>query len=262
MRVCAVSYLNTVPLVWGLTRGPQRNIFDLSFAVPSACAAQLECGDTDIGLVPCAEIDRLQLEYLPETGIACRGPVRSILLISKCSPDKIRTLAADLSSRSSIMLSRIIVAERYGATPQVVSLPPDLDTMLAHADAALIIGDPALAIDPEHLPYLTLDLGAEWVQHTGLPMVFAVWAGRPAAITPEAGRVFAASLDYGLQHIDAIVEDAARSRNVSAGLARKYLTEHIAFQLGPREHEGLKLFRLKVAELRCRDEAASGILVR
>jgi predicted solute-binding protein len=247
--VCAVSFLNTVPLIWGLERGPQREAFDLSFSVPSVCADRLARRDVDIGLVPCAELDRLELDFFPEVGIACRGPVRSILLVSKVPPDRIRTLAADVSSRSSVMLCRILLAERYRVFPEPVAMSPHLESMLAVADAALIIGDPALKLDPETLPYHVLDLGAEWVSYTGLPMVFAVWAGRPEHITPQNGRVFLDSWHYGRDHLEDIVSDAEARAGVPAVLARKYLTSHIAFELGERERAGLALYRQKSSTL-------------
>ena len=118
-RVCAVSFLNTVPLVWGMMHGPERDLFDLSFSVPSECADRVADGSADIGIIPVAEIQRLQLPYLREVGIACRGPVRTILLISKTRPEEIRTLAADSSSRTSVMLTRIVLKRKYGCVPQV-----------------------------------------------------------------------------------------------------------------------------------------------
>jgi predicted solute-binding protein len=249
LRVCAVSYLNTVPLVWGMMHGPQQGIFDLSFSVPAECADRLARGTADIGLVPCAELDRLGLEFIPSVGIACRGPVRSILLISKVEPGSIRTLAADSSSRTSVMLTRAILADGYGCRPTILSLPPDLQAMLERADAALIIGDPALALDPPTLPYHVLDLGGEWVSLTGLPMVFAVWAGRPAVITPEVGDVFLDSYRFGASRLNEMLGDAAR-RGIPEDLARSYLTQHISFELGPAELRGLELFRRRVAEFR------------
>src|SRR5207244_12024181 len=123
------------------------------------------------------EMARQRLEYFPGTGIACHGPVRSILLISKVPFRDIRTLATDSGSRTSAMLSQVILAERFGVRPKVFSHTAALEDMLAKADAALLIGDAALRVDPATLPYETLDLGAEWVAMTGMPMVFAVWAG-------------------------------------------------------------------------------------
>ena len=190
MRVSAVSYLNTWPLVWGFSDGPQRGLYDFRFDLPAQCADAVGTGEADIGLVPCAELDRLGLDFLPDLGIACEGPVRSILLISRCDIPKIRTLAADSSSRTSVALSRILLAERYGCRPAITAQAPNLEDMLAEHDAALIIGDPALRIEPATLPWKTLDLGAEWVEWTGLPMVFAVWAGRTRALRPDIAKAF------------------------------------------------------------------------
>src|SRR5882672_2916943 len=160
-KVCAVSYLNTVPLVWGMLHGPQQNVFDLRFALPSDCADQLASGTADIGIVPVIEMARQKLEYFRGTGIACRGPVRSILLVSKVPFREIRTIATDSGSRTSVMLSRVILAERFGVEPTMISRRADLAPMLGEADAALVIGDPALRLDPATLPFETLDLGAE-----------------------------------------------------------------------------------------------------
>src|SRR5579863_7870566 len=124
-RVCAVSYLNTVPLVWGMLHGTGpdhgREVFDLRFALPSECADQLASGEADIGIVPVIEMARQHLEYFPGTGIACHGPVRSILVVSKVPFREIKTLATDSGSRTSVMLSRVILAEKFGAEPAVFS---------------------------------------------------------------------------------------------------------------------------------------------
>lgn len=249
-RVCAVSYLNTVPLVWGLQHAPDpelQNAFDLRFALPSACADQLARGEADIGIVPVIEMARQGLDFFPGTGIACRGPVRSILLVAKVPFAKIKRLATDAGSRTSAMLSQVILAERFGVRPEVSSRPADLGAMLAEADAALLIGDAALRVDPQKLrlqtpPLETLDLGAEWIAMTGLPMVFAVWAGRKEVIREPYGRVFRESCRYGLEHIEDIVRAEAPARQFSPDLVRRYLTQHIVFELGERDYEGMRLY--------------------
>jgi chorismate dehydratase len=243
LRVSAVSYLNTWPLVWGFLHGPGRGLFDFRFDLPAECADALASGDAAIGLVPCAELDRLGLDYLPDIGIACEGPVRSILLISKVPYGEIRTLAVDSGSRSSVALARILLAERYGCQPRFRPMVPRMDDMLADCDAALIIGDPALRIEPARLPYRALDLGAEWVSWSGLPMVFAVWAGRSAHLTEDVARVFVDSRQWGFDHIEEIVTAGARERGFGEALVRRYFTEHIVYQLGARHREGLELFR-------------------
>lgn len=248
-----MSYLNTAPLVWGLLHGPQQGLLDLSFSVPSVCADRLGSGDVQIGIVPCAELDRLNLEYLPDVGIAGEGPVRSILLLSRVPPAKIRTLAADVSSRTSVMLARIILAERFGCTPDVQAAAPDAGEMLREADAALIIGDPALRLDLASMSCHVLDLGEEWTALTGLPMVFAVWASRTGVLTPEIRDIFFQSCRYGLDHMEDIVTWQENYYHFPRGVARDYLSRSIRYVLGPPEWKGLNLFRSLVAAIRRRD---------
>jgi chorismate dehydratase len=247
-RVGAVSYLNTLPLIWGMLGGPQREQVDVSFAIPSACARDVKEGRVQIGLVPVAEIARQGLEIVPGVGISCRGTVRSILLLSRVPWKKVRILAADLGSRTSVELARVILRERYGVEPAIVLHEPILDEMLATAEAALIIGDPALRITPEQLPFQCLDLGAEWLAHTGLPMVFAAWAGKPGIAVEFLGSITNGSYEFGKPQIHQIVEQESAKRQISKDLARRYLTEYIRFELGPDEYRGLQSF-LKLANL-------------
>jgi predicted solute-binding protein len=236
-----------------MLHGEQRDLFELSFAIPAECADRLSDGRADIGIVPAVELNHQDLNIIRGTGIASRGPVRSILLVSKVPFDRIRTLAADSSSRTSVALSRIILARKYAAEPELISLAPNLDRMLSQCDAALVIGDPALLINPATLGYRTLDLGAEWTSMTGLPMVFAVWAARPQA-PGQAPDPFLASLRFGLDHIEDIVREYHPRVGISAELAREYLKSHIAFDLGEREYAGLALFLKYAADLKTRKE--------
>jgi predicted solute-binding protein len=185
---------------------------------------------------------RQPLDIIPGTGIACHGPVRSILLVSARPAAEIRTLAADSSSRTSVQLARVILERRYNATPEFLPHRPDLDAMLRAADAALVIGDPALRIDPHVLPYHVYDLGAEWVEMTGLPMVFAVWAGHPGTVTPAVVSAFEESCRYGRERIEEIVAMESARREFAPELVRRYLRNHIVHQLGPKDYEGMDLF--------------------
>lgn len=241
-RVCAVSYLNTVPLIWGIEHGAQRDIFDMTYALPSECADRLASGEADIGIVPVIEMARQKLDYFHSTGIACRGPVCSILLVSKVPPREIKTLATDTGSRTSVMLARIILAEKYGVQPKLISRRAELAPMLGEADAALVIGDPALHLDPSTLPFETLDLGREWTRMTGLPMVFAVWSGKKEVMLPRYEQAFLDSCRDGLAHMDQIVQEQSPLRGIAEKLAREYLTHHIVFELNDRDHEGLNLY--------------------
>ena len=243
MRVSAVSYLNTWPLVWGFLHGEQRGLYDFRFDLPAVCAKAVADGEAEIGLVPCAEVERQGLDFLPDVGIACEGPVRSILLVSKKPYSEIRTLAADSSSRTSVALTRILLRERYGCKPMITRQAPELESMLAEADAALIIGDPALRLDPAALPYRAMDLGTEWTEFTGLPMVFAVWAGRARELARVDPAAFVASYRWGQAHLAEIVRRAKEERGFSEPVAHEYLTRYIQFELGPRHHEGLRRFR-------------------
>jgi predicted solute-binding protein len=225
-----------------MLHGAQQDLFELDFCLPSECADRLAAGTADIGIVPSVELPRLNLELIPGAGIACRGAVRSILLVSKVAPEKIRVLAADSGSRTSTVLARIVLARRYGAEPRVVSLVPDLPSMLEAADAALIIGDPALRLNPAELPYQLIDLGEAWNLMTELPMVFAVWAGRKECVSPDLAPPFLESCRFGLAHLEEIIRLEAEARGVPQALAREYLTRHLTFELGEREYEGLRLF--------------------
>jgi predicted solute-binding protein len=238
-----------------MLHGPQQGLFDLDFRIPSGCADDMAAGAADIGLIPAFELTRQDLDVIPGLGIACRGPVRSILLISSRPAPEIRTLAADSSSRTSVKLVRVVLERRYGALPVSIPHPPDLEAMLRVADAAVIIGDPALRIDPARLPYYVYDLGGDWVEMTGLPMVFAVWAGRKGVVTPEVAEVFRESWRYGQAHLDEIVASEAPRRGFPPEFVEEYLTRRIVNELGPREYQGLDLFLSYARQLPPSDDA-------
>jgi predicted solute-binding protein len=226
--------------VWGLLHDEAlKQVFDLRFALPSRCADELRAGEADLGIVPVIEMSRQKLDYFPNIGISSVGAVRSILLISKVPFREIKTLATDAGSRTSVMLSRIILSEKFGSTPKLISQPAELTTMLGAADAALLIGDAALYVDPAKLPFETLDLGAEWTSLTGLPMVFAVWSGRKEMVREPYGKALIDSCRYGLARLDEIVPREAKARKMPEALVHRYLHEYIKFEFGPKHAEGL-----------------------
>jgi chorismate dehydratase len=183
VRLGAVSYLNTRPLVYGLenpgtseARNPGTSL-SLRFDVPSVCAALLAAGEIDLGLVPSityAAGDRA----VPGVSIASEGPVASVALYTRKHVRDVRTLALDTSSRTSVALTRILCARRFEIAPSFVPHAPDLSAMLAACDAALLIGDPALFVDHRALGAEKIDLGQTWTDLTGLPFVWAFWVGR------------------------------------------------------------------------------------
>ncbi len=225
-----MSYLNTVPLVWGALNGPQKGKIDLTFAVPSICATRVDEGVADAGIIPVIEAARLGMETLPSIGIACTGEVRSILLISKVPFDQVRTLAADTGSRTSVQLSRIVLSRKFGADPLVFPAAPNLNDMLRCADAALLIGDAALSIDPAELSHHCLDLGEEWFSLTGLPMVFALWSGRPGSLTSSLVDLLQGSCQFGLENLDQIIAEESGQRGFTHHLVDTYLRQQVDFE--------------------------------
>lgn len=250
IRVDAVSYLNSVPLVWGMAHGAAAAEVDLSFSIPSVCAAKVERGEADIGLVPVAEVARQDLAIVPGVGIACLGTVRSISLYARVPWREVRRVAVDLSSRTSVQLARVILRERFGVEPQFFPHEPALQAMLDSADAALLIGDAALRVEPAETGFEYLDLGAEWLALTGLPMVFAVWAGHKRALDLDrVQRLAQSSWEFGRARLDEIVEAESQGRNMPRDLVDRYLTNHIRYELGRLELQGLESF-LDLADLR------------
>lgn len=250
-RVCAVSYLNTLPLVWGLLHGQQRELVDLSFRLPSECADLLRVGQTDIGLVPAFELAlQNDLVIIPGCSISSRGAVRSIRLVSKKPIEELESIAADTSSRTSVALAQVILARKYHRAVKMRPYPPRVEEMLDIADAALIIGDPALRYQPPADGSLRVyDLGAEWHALTRLPMVFAVWAVRHPVADPGLAAIFLASAQCGISQASSIGETEGPRRGIPAELAREYLTRYIHFGWGEAEMRGLSLFLEYAAEL-------------
>ena len=255
LRVCAVSYLNTAPLVLGMRHGAQRGLFDLSFALPSKCAEQLRSGQVDLGLVPVIELARQpDLVVVPGAAVAARGPVRSIVVVSKKPLGEIESFAADTGSRTSVVLAQIVTAHMHGIRPKVRPYPPRLDEMLEIADAALIIGDPALRIDPamaewKGQPVHVYDLGAEWWEMTGLPMVFAVWGMKNSAASDGVAEALADSASYGLSRIEEIVRAESPRLGLDPHAVREYLTRYVHYELGGPEREAMRLYLRLASEL-------------
>src|SRR5258708_10862746 len=255
LRISAISFLNTVPLMWDFEHGPARPEFEISYTLPSDCARALKSGSADIGIIPVAAYAQIpNLQILPGVAIASRCAVRSILLVSKVPIEKIRTGALDTSSMTSVALTKILFEKWLGGGRTFAPMAPNLDQMLADHDAALVIGDPALTIDRSR--YVTLDLAEEWVRHTGKPFVFAFWAVRSEAlsnlpISTDLAEVFRQSRDHGLASasIDQIARDWAPKLGLSESAIRSYLTESIHYELDSECVEGLQLFYRYAAEI-------------
>lgn len=254
LKISAISYLNTAPLLWDFEHGNAAGSFELSYTIPSACAEALRTGAADIGIIPAAAYTTIRdLLIIPDVAIAARREVRSILLVSKVPVRQVRTVALDTSSMTSVALAKILFAKWLGGERQYAAMEPDLNSMLATCDAALLIGDPALQVDRTR--YVTLDLAEEWIARTGKSFVFAFWAIRHAAL---AGRdksaittAFRKSRDQGLspKNLEITVEEWTRRLNLSKDSVRTYLTRNIHYYLDAACLEGLHLFYQYSAEI-------------
>lgn len=239
IRLGAVDYLNARPLVHGLQN--RADLFSLRFDPPSRCAVLLHDNEIDVGMIPVIEYCRGP-EYciVPEIGIVSARTVASVALFVKKPVEQVRTIAADTSSRTSNALLRILCKERLGIAPEFRPMPPDADAMFAVCDAALLIGDPALFLDPAAKGVEKLDLGEYWNDMTGLPFVWAFWAGRPGTVSPEAVEAFRQARDAGVADADAIA--ACYCEPGRAALGQAYLRDNIQYLMGDREITGLRTF--------------------
>lgn len=250
LRISAISYLNTAPLMWDFEHGETAEMlkqhFQFSYTIPSKCADELKAGSADIGIIPAATYTTIpDLVIIPDVSIAAKNQVRSILLISKVPLDKIRNVATDTSSRTSTALVQIFLRKFVGVNPGFTPQKPDLKEMLRWHDAGLLIGDAALQADTGG--YHVYDLAEEWRRWTYLPFVFAFWAVRRAALeTANAGlniaRIFQESRDHGLQHVPEITRSWAGRLGLSEKTIHEYLTHNIDYSLDEENLRGLKLF--------------------
>lgn len=239
IRLGAVDYLNARPLVYGLEL--RSDLFTLRFDPPSKCAALLHDGSIDVGMIPTIEYLRgPDYRIVPHVAIVSDGPVASVALFSTVPVGAIRTIAADTSSRTSNALLRVLCSEVFGIDPQFEPMKPDVSAMLRRADAALVIGDPALFFDHEAAGVEKTDLGEVWTELTGLPFVWAFWAGRPAALSREAVAALVAARDAGVSASDSIA--AAYCGPGRAERGRAYLRDNISYTLGERESAGLRRY--------------------
>lgn len=261
LRACAVSFLNAWPLVQPLVgqhlddrRVPRHPdgapLFDLSLVLPSECARRLEAGECDLALVPVAACAaHPEWEVVPEVGIGCRGPVHSVLLVADVPLERIERIYLDAASRTSAVLIQLLLRAR-GLTPTFVPAPHrEGPALVRGCDAALVIGDAAMALHDRFAH--VHDLGAMWLAQTGLPFVFAVWAARPGLLTPAHVAALQGARAYGLAHAEQLAH-AFREQQLGAGLPARdllsdnayanYLRRQIRYSLSTKEREGLVEF--------------------
>lgn len=238
LRISVVDFLNARPLTWGLLHEPPPGV-EVFRDTPSACAARLASGEVDAGLIPSIEYQRIpDLKAVAGLGIAASSEVRSVLLVSDVSRERIRSVSLDPASRTSAALTRILLKRVYGLSPEY----RDRD-----ADARLVIGDPALKTRLNG--HVVLDLAALWRSFSGHPFVFAFWAIRASSASPETVAVLRRSYEAGLARLDAIVREEAAGSGLSEAVVEDYLRHALHFELDAGDLDGLRLFyRLAVEE--------------
>ncbi len=249
LRISAISFLNTAPLMWDFEHGDAGRHFEIEYTIPSACAAALAANQADIGIIPAFAYAQIpELVILPNIAIASKDRVRSILLVSKKPIEDVGTVATDTSSRTSVALLQVLFAKFYGGPRELTPHPPELNEMLRDHDAALLIGDAALQI-PVEGGYKLYDLAHLWREATGHSFVFAFWAVRMDALSRKPADVsltntFQQSRDHGLEpsSIAAIAREWSPRLSLSEDDIKRYLTENIHYFLDRQGHAGLKLF--------------------
>lgn len=245
MKIGSVPYLNAKPLIWGLHRDPG---VDMTFEVPSRLAVMLRGGELAAGMVSSvACFLNPSLQIAPGMSIASNGPVKSVKLFHNGPVASIQSVALDTSSLASVLLSKIILSEAYGLTPEFVDMPPAVPDMLDACDAAVVIGDTTMRVHEGTYP--ELDLGEEWHKLTGLPFVYAVWAVNPDLASPALVDILQRSKAYGIERFAEISESEAVRLDLPYEVCFRYLSEIMDYDLTERHLQGLNLFREKARRL-------------
>ncbi len=248
VRIGAVSYLNARPLVVGIEA--RRDRFAIRYDLPSTCARLLHRGDIDLGMIPSIEYLRVDgYSMVPDCAVVSDGPVASVAIFTKVPIERVRTLALDTSSRTSVALTRVMTARYFDIAPRFIDEGPDLAMMVQQADAALLIGDPALFADHQQLGLHKIDLGQAWKEFTGLPFVYACWTGHPGVLTASDVEALQRARAQGAAAPEAVSQGYYPDDPVKAAIGATYLRENIRFRMGEREQAGLERFFALAAEV-------------
>jgi len=265
-KVSVVKYLNAMPLAWGILEGSQKEILDPILSTPAECADQLAKGAVDIGLIPSIEYQRIKgSRIVPGPAVASLYQVRSVILVSVVPLWKVKTVACDSGSRTSVALTKIIFDEYYHIHPDFRPAEPNIAAMLKDNDAALIIGDnalkfmeqndqpnierqkPIVRLGPE--PLEVFDLAERWRFLTGLPFVFAFWAVRDGLKDPRLVDTMKASRDYGVANIPTIAERYSEPLQIKKEFIQAYLEKNVHYYMDQSCLESLRLFYEKAAKV-------------
>lgn len=258
--------MNSVPLAWGILEGAQKEYFEPVLSTPAECGEQLSRGSVDIGLIPSIEFQRIKgAKIVPGPAVSAFNRVRSVLLVSVMPLWKVKTVAVDKGSRTSVALARIIFNDFYHTRPDFRAAEPDLASMLAQNDAALIIGDPALKFTEENErpnaenqkaflrlgpePLEVFDLAERWKFLTGLPFVFAFWAVRDGFADQSVVELLNQSRDYGVANIPVIAERYSSTLGMTKEFLQEYLNQNVYYYMNTASIEALRLFYEKAEEV-------------
>ena len=244
-RISASSYSNTAPLIWSFLYGTQHGRVELLLDnAPARSAELLSTGRADAALTPVIAYQTIgDVRLVPGVCVGAKRRVRSVCLVTRGKPlESVRSVALDVSSRTSVVLTKLIFREFLGFEPEWRACDPEIDAMLGGSDCALLIGDPALrvtaAADAGDASLKTFDLAELWHDHTGLGFIFAMWMTRLDAIPVD----LAAVRDEGLEHIDEIAANYVSDINLSLGELKNYLTENISYEIDGAMRAGLDLY--------------------
>ncbi len=242
LRIAFSTFLNSVPLGWSFLEGPLRDEFEVTPALPADCADQLAAGAVQIGLIPSIEYQRIpDLRIIPGMAVACSSRVRSVLLVQRREGGEIRTVALDMSSRTSVVLAKLLLEAKVGLRPVYVPHVPKLNVMLDDCDAAILIGDNALQVTVEE--YQVTDLAKAWIEWQQLPFVFAFWACRTdGPLPPDLVPTFEQAKEYGLRCRPEIAARYSKTLGLPESFLAGYLLENVDYRLGSRHIEGLEKF--------------------
>ncbi|WP_312870463.1 menaquinone biosynthetic enzyme MqnA/MqnD family protein [Streptomyces himalayensis] len=253
-----MQFLNCLPLYWGLARTGTLLDFELTKDTPEKLSERLVQGDLDIGPVTLVEFLRNadRLVAFPDIAVGCDGPVMSCVIVSQVPLEQLdgARVALGSTSRTSVRLAQLLLAERFGVQPDYYTCPPDLGVMMQEAEAAVLIGDAALRANLHDAPRLGLkvhDLGAMWKEWTGLPFVFAVWAARrdylerEPVIVSKVHEAFLASRDLSLEEVAKVAEQASRWEVFDESVLERYFTT-LDFRLGAAQLKGVSEFARRV----------------
>src|SRR5215510_7877084 len=265
-KISIVKYLNAVPLAWGILEGPQKEVFDPVLSTPAECANQLAKGSVDVGLIPSIEFQRIKgSRIVPGPAVASLYQVRSVILVSVLPLWKVKTVACDSGSRTSVALAKIIFSDFYHIHPDFRPAEPDLANMLAQSDAALLIGDNALKfmetnerpnIEAQKAlvrlgsePLQVFDLAERWRFLTGLPFVFAFWAVREGFNDTTVVDTLKQSRDFGVANIPTIAERYSEPLQIKKEFVQQYLEQNVHYYMDSQCLEALQLFYEKAAQV-------------